>query len=65
MQRTFLVTLEVDFGDPSTLAAISDDIEDDLSGNFEIVSVVPWGAAGTASDAGALGAAGRPPGLLG
>lgn len=65
MQRTFLLTLELDDVSPAALLSISDDIEADLEDNFEVVSCVPWGQSGASEQAGPPGGAGGLSGLLG
>lgn len=42
MTITFLVAITLEDSDVSNLAAISDDITEDLSQNFVVESVHPW-----------------------
>lgn len=63
MQRTFLLTIEVDDDSPSALLSVSDDIEADLEPNFEVISCVPWGQSGPSDSSGPSGGAGGLSGL--
>jgi hypothetical protein len=43
MNVTYLVTVVLpDAMDPASIADTALDLEDDLSGSFEVVSVTPW-----------------------